>query len=478
MFTTVLNHKALTLAGFHPGEASHHAWYGILNVAMFGAAVRVALGVAGWIPKVMLGAAMALLLAVGIEPFPTVAGTVAVLAALAWGFGNPRLAQRGAQAVGAGAALSLLLLPLHVPPAHFFEISFSQPSIVGSIMLAVAAAFLAAEMAVLRQVTHRLASGLLLAAIAATFALCLVSVFPEILAGATAGLSPSERMLAASEHPEVWAMWRVAIDTVDYIGLTMPTVIAVFVGIVAMLREGNARRRMMYGAYAGFAAVPGVLAQFWWRFIHHAQTAVCPLLLFAWQRVRARLPRNVGYGLASLAAMVALGPFWMVFLPALDTNAPFLTQVVFFPAKIYTEPYSCDALSIAEYLNTHYTKETRVNVPDWDSATFLLETKLKIDFLSNYPSHDHFIDNKVFFQTQSPDAARDIARRHQFDLVAACAMIPMAPQIAASRPYRQPSMIERMREGTQPAWLKPVATDIQTNYRLFEIDKAELAKGP
>ena len=475
MFTTVLNHKMYTLAGFHMGEAGHHAWYCILNVLMFGAAIRIVLGVPGRAPKLMLALSVALLLAVGIEGFPMIAGTVAILSLLSWYFRNHLLAQRGTEAVGYGALLSLLLLPMHVPPTQWLDPSFSQPSIIGPIMLSVAAVFLLFQSFIVQNVRHRFVSAVSIVLMAGLFAYGLTLAFPEILAGPTAGLSPNERQMAANEHPEIWTMWRVAIDTIDYIGFAMPTLIALGFGIAAMCREGNTRRRMMYGAYTGFALVPGGLAQFYWRYIHHALAAACPLLLYAWQRIRMRLPKTSHYSLTSLLVFVALGPFWMVFLPALDVNAPFLTQVVFFPAKIYTEPYSCNTLSMTDYLNKHYPPNTLIDVPDWDSATFLYETDIKIDFLSNYPSHDHFIDNKAFFQTQNMDVARQIAERHGFDLVAMCSIVPMSPEVAASRPLRQPSMIERLREGIQPSWLKPVYTGIHTNYLLFEVDKEALA---
>ena len=476
MFTTVLDHKAFTLAGFHLGEASHHAWYGILNVLMFGAAVRVVLGVAGRKPQFMLGLAMALLLAVGIEGFLTIAGTVAILSTLSWGFQNQHLTKRSAESLGIAALLSLLLLPMHVPPSRFFEISFSQPSIIGPIILGSAALYLGLQYFVLRAIPHRLVSAIFIGIFAGLIGCGLILAFPDILAGATAGLSPNERQLAHNEHPEVWSMLRVAGNGWGYLPLIAPSVIAVIAGITAMIKTGNTRRRMMYGAYAGIAAVPSGLAQIYWRYIHHAQTAVCPLLLWTWQRVRTRLPHDANFGFLSFLAFICIGPFWMVFLPALQVNAPFLTQVAFFPAKIYTEPYSCNTLSMTDYLNKHYSPDTRVNVPDWDSATFLYETNLKVDFLSNYPSHDHFIDNRAFFQTTDVEMARQIAQRHQFNLVAICTNIPMPAEFFASRPNRQPIFIERLKEHSQPNWLKPVFTGIQTNYLLFEVDQAALAK--
>src|SRR5262249_43567262 len=128
------------------------------------------------------------------------------------------------------------------------------------------------------------------------------------------------------------------------------------------------------------------------------------------------------------------------------------------------------ALSIADYLNKHYPPTTLINVPDWDSATFAYETRLRVDFLSNYPSNNHFIDNRIFFQTQNPDAAKDIAQRHGLNLVAACVSIPMSETARQSRAYREPTMIERLAEGNVPSWLKPVDMGIDTRFRLYETD--------
>ena len=356
MFTTVLNHLTYTLAGFHLGEASHHAWYGILNVLMFGAAARIVLGVAGLAPRLMLALALALLLAVGIEGFPMIAGTIGVFSILSWVFRKELLAQRGAEAVACGALLSLLLLPMHVPPDQWLAVSFSQPSIIGPVMLAVAALFLLLQTHIVKHIQNRAITVLLLMAMAGLFLWGLVLAFPDILEGATAGLSPSERDLAANEHPEVWTMWRSAGDASHYILLVIPTLIALVTGVSGMAATGNVRRRMMIGAYTGFALIPGALAQVYFRYIHHAQTAACPLLLYAWQRLRARWPQTVSYRFVSLFAFLALGPFWMVLLPAVLDKESFFTQVLFFPAKIYTEPFSCATLSMT-------TNSTRIIRP-------------------------------------------------------------------------------------------------------------------
>ena len=64
-----------------------------------------------------------------------------------------------------------------------------------------------------------------------------------------------------------------------------------------------------------------------------------------------------------------------------------------------------------------------------------------------------------------------------FHLVSICLFIPMAAETRASRPYRKPMMIERLKEGIQPPWLKQVFTGIDTRYLLFQVDHAALANG-
>jgi hypothetical protein len=480
MFTTVLNQKRHTLAGFHIGEASHHSWYVILNLLMMGASARVMLNVRGKSPVLFAGVAIGLLLAVGIEGFPLIAGTAAIMTILAWWFDNPALARRGAKAFGVGAALGLLLLPMHLPPARWFDVSFSQPSILGPVLVAAAAMFLTLESGILQWLgkRHKALSFICVIAGAAIFGALIVCAFPKILEGPAAALSPMERQLAHNEHPEAWPMYREAINTFEYITWAMPTFIAIGAGLFAMWIARSRRRRLLYAAYFGFAALAGGMAQVFWRYVHHAMPTACAWLLWSWQKIRQRLTKNKYHALGAFAAFIALGPLWMLILPALQFDAPILSQVILYPAKIYSVQNSwdsCDVLPFADYLDAHYGKETKIEVPDWDSANFLYNTHLKIDFLSNYPSHDKFIDNRIFFDTQNMDQARDVAARHGFNLVALCLIIPMSAEAMQSRPRRAPMLIETLREGHPPPWLKPIDTEASGLYRLFAVDKAAVA---
>ena len=259
MFTPILNKKPITLAGFHLGEASHHSWYVILNVLMYGAVTRLALGVGGRKPACWLALGVALMVAVGIEGFPMIAGICGILGCLAWYFESPQLARRSAEALGMGTLLTLILLPLQWPPAQWLDISFAQTSILGSILVGSAALFLTFEFALLHAMPtgQRVLTALILLAAAAGTGALLVFWFPDILNGAAAGLSPEERVLAFNNHPEAWTMWKESSGIVDYMGLAMPTLIALTAGIIAVRRTRSRRRRVMFLAYLGCAALGG-----------------------------------------------------------------------------------------------------------------------------------------------------------------------------------------------------------------------------
>lgn len=475
VFTSILNQKKYTIAGFHPGQASHHSWYVILNILMFGAAARVALGVRGKAPALMTGAAIALLLAVGIEGFPMVAGTAAVFAALAWSFNSPTLAQRGAVAIGYGALFSLLLLPLNQPPAHFFEVSFAEPSILGPILVCAAALFLALETLLLKYVRlNKIVSLVALLILAGLFAAALITAFPQMKDGAGAALSPAERNMAFHQHPEAWSLDRIADSGLEYIGFVMPILIAIIAGIVALQNDTNRRKRILHASYLGFTLIGGGMAQLFWRYYHHAMTTSCVWLLWAWRQINHKLRKNIYYGLASLGVFVALCPFWMLILPALQNDSPLLTQVVFFPAKVLGPWDACDIRSVAPYINDHYNKNINLIVPGDDSAKFLYHTHVLIDFLANFPSQDKFIDNTVFFQTQDPNEARHIAISHHVDLVVLCPFLPLAPEAIQTRSQRSPMFMELLAEQNPPKWLRQINRVTPGSYLLFEVDRSAL----
>ncbi len=480
LFTSVLNQKKFTLSGFHPGEVGHHAWYIILNILMFGAAARIAVNVRGRSPALVMSIAIAVMLAVGIEGFPMVAGTAGILAALAWAFNNASLARRGAQAMGLGALFTLLLVPMNQPPALLFEVSFAEPSILGPILVGSAAAFLTLEIFVLQILKrHRVLSLMTLAVIAASFGVGLITAFPQMLRGAGAALSPAELNMALHQHPEAWFMYQLANTPLEFIGLAMPLLLALISSIVAVRSTQNNRRRILYLSYAGFAVLAGGMAQLYWRYYHHAMTTASVWLLWAWKNIRQRLPKNTNYALASLGVFVILCPFWMLLLPAMEADAPFLTQVVFFPAKVMGPWDACGIPGITNYINAHYSKDKNLIVPGNDSAAFLLNTELHIDFLANFPSGDKFLENDAFFQTQDTSTAKIIAINHGIDLIALCPYLPLSVKGISSSLQRVPMFMEVLAQGKAPPWLKRVdLMNEPTRYVLYEVNKSALNEAP
>lgn len=473
MFTTVLNYKIFSISGFHPGEASHHSWYIILDLALFGAAARMAVGVPNITPALIMGGVISLLLAVGIEGFPIIACVSAFLALLAWHFNRPRIAYRGMQALAMGAVGSLLLLPMHLPPhALLSKISFADPSILGPILMATHSIFFAFEFFILSKLAgKKVASFFSLGLFVVLLSILLISLFPQILDGPAAGLSPAERKMALSEHFEALPVYAIASDAVDFIGLMMPSFIALVAGWIAIRGSSNARRKAMMILYFAVTAMAAGFANIFSRFYHYAVTTACVWLLWSFERIKLRISKTQNFNLTALAVFILLGPFWMLLLPAISKNEPILSHVIFYPGKIQAMPDGCEMLPIADYINRHYDEDTLLSVVSWDTSRFLYHAKTRLDFIANYPSQDKFIDNANFFNSSNEAQVRDIALRHGIDLVALC-RFPFYGN--PNLPLEQQPMQVRMQLGQVPRWLKPVQLNMQTNYLLYEVNKEAL----
>ena len=172
---------------------------------------------------------------------------------------------------------------------------------------------------IVKRIRHRFVNACLLTALAGIFACGLMLAFPDCLAGQTAGLSPRERLLAASEHPEVWTMWRVCRRYGRIIsGLIMPGLIALLPPVsLAMCSAGTCAAAHDVGAYTGFALIPGGIGAI--------LLALYPSCARGGVSVAALCVATAfGRGLPKTGALqpcvffclfIALGPLWMVFLP-------------------------------------------------------------------------------------------------------------------------------------------------------------------
>jgi len=233
------------------------------------------------------------------------------------------------------------------------------------------------------------------------------------------------------------------------------------------------RRRSLYAAYFGFTALTGAAAEILSRYAHHAMTTVCPWLLWTWEKMKQRMPKNPHYSLKALGVFVMLGPFWMLLLSAFHYDANIWSKVLFYPAKYQTIPDGCDVLPLSNYIDAHYGPETKLITPNWDSSRFLYYTHVLIDFLANFPSHDRFKDNEIFYQTKNPDESKRIAIEHHLDIVAVCRLPAYGNP---EKPANQQMMIGRMQINEVPNWLKKVDTGIPGYYMLYQIDKTALGQ--
>ncbi|HEU0117463.1 MAG TPA: hypothetical protein VFR09_02415, partial [Alphaproteobacteria bacterium] len=370
--------------------------------------------------------------------------------------------------------LGLILLPVHQPPGNILGISFAEPSLLGPILTACAAIFLGIELNVLKLVgRNHFVSLLALLVIGIMIGLGLLFAFPEILDGPAAGLTPDERILVFKEHAESWPLYKIALSPLNYIALSMPCILALISGLVAVAKAPTHRRRTLYLSYLGFAVLAGGLGQYISRFYHHALTTACPWLLWLWQRVRDRVVQTPKRCLILFAAFIAIGPLWMLIIPAFETHVLILKQLFLFPAKQQMLAAPCNIVPFGDYLNAHYSKDTKIIVPGADSSRMLYYSDLKIDFLNNYPSQNKFIDNQIFFGTQDQSMSKAIAIAHGFDLIAICPATMKPAPLAAGE---EPMMFERMQLGPLPIWLKPVNTGLPGSYLLFQVDKTELMK--
>ena len=471
IFSTISNYHNFSVSGFYPGEASHHPWYIILGLLMYGALARLVIGAKSKTSIMMLGCSIALLLAVGIEPFLLIAGVCVLLVVLAWHYRRPQLIQRAGCGFAAGALGALLLLPMHQPPGQLLNISFVEPSIIGPILIGAAALFLFGSSHAIKHST-RLVSLVVIIAIAALLSIGLIICFPQIQNGATAGLSPAERVMVHREHFEARSLLFAANNIFDLLGLFLPLVAALGGGLLCFLRATSPRRQALAGLYLGFTLTDSAITQIYARYYHHAVSVACGWLLWLWQYLIRRLPQNRNYSFAVVALFIALGPFLMLLIPAFGKNAPVLSQVLLFPAELQSVTEPCGLVALSHYLDTHYSKDTNLLVPGVDSSRMLYATNLKIDFLNNYPSQDRFIDNETFFGTQLPDVAKAIARRHQVDLVAVCKIAMNASPLQSGE---APMMFELLEYGHPPPWLKPIDTHLPGLYHLYEVDKAALS---
>jgi hypothetical protein len=477
LFGSCVNPEAFTLAGFQVGMIGHHAWYVLLTLMLFGAMGRLLLA-SGRRPVLVGGLAIGGLLTVGIEGLPLIAGACGLIALIGWRQNRQLLVHDAFRLTALGALAGLALLPANQPPGKLLGVSFAEPSILGPMLMLAAAVFFAGQRIILRRWGGKPALSLgLTALLGASIAALLIHLFPQFLNGAAAALSPEERRLAAGEHQEAMTLFHLARNNLDYFRMIAPPLLAAAFALYRLTREKTRRRQAVVLFYLGLVVLAFALASTYSRFFHYLGLAASPWLLLLWLAATRHFAPGETRALKSFAAYVLIGPLWLWLVPAANFNQPFGTDVLLFPAKLQTEPQHCDTRSFTDFLDLRYGADKTIIVPMYKSDHFLLHTKLKIFFLANFPSQNKFIDAKAFYETGSPDEARDIAERGHIDLVAVCtkAYLVSTRSTLTNRLLRgHMSFGQLLVTGIAPDWLKPVPVAALTPWLLFEVDRDKL----
>ncbi len=482
IFTSCINTKFFSPAGFQPGSASHHPWYLIFWLLLGGGAARLALFQAN--RKTVLIAALSIggLLAIGIESLPMMAGLLMCASVAAWLRAAPASAAAMARTALYGAGFGLALLPAHQPPELLFTPSFAEPSILGPVMMCAASFALAIQSWAMRKYPACAWRALAIACLAAALlAAGLVLLFPGILQGPAAALTPEERVLAAAEHTEAKWLFEVRRSFMDYVHLIAPSVIALGMAAYSVAQTRNRRRRALYAFY-GLAA----LWSFGWatriaRLFHYANLSACPWLLHLCLAEGRRRKGERFRLVHPLLVYMALGPLTMLTLPVVANHLPFVRNVLLFPAAWQLTADRCNVKTISGFLDTRYGQDTLALVPMYESDKFLFHTRLRLMFLANYPSQNKFIDAKAFYETRDEEKAKDIARRHGVGLVALCrSWWHLSPETTLYNRLMKGrmNMGQKLVTGNVPSWLRPVDPGVVTPWLLFEVMRGKLNAPP
>ena len=138
LFSSCFNAEYFTLAGFQVGTIGHHGWYVLLTLTLFGRRADALLLNPNARDTVIGGAAIGVLLAIGIEGLPLIAGLCLLMALRVVDArmteGRPQLTHLP----DLGALLGLALLPANQPPDHLWTVSFAEPSVLGPLLVSCA----------------------------------------------------------------------------------------------------------------------------------------------------------------------------------------------------------------------------------------------------------------------------------------------------------------------------------------------------
>ena len=477
LFGSCINPEAFTLAGFQVGMLSHHSWYVLLTLTLLGSLGRLLIeSNTGYV--VAAGASIGGLLMVGIEGLPLIAGSYAFIAIIGWLQNRQRLIFDAFRSVWFGSVLGFLLLPLNQPAGNLLHPSFAEPSITGPTLVLGGAFFLAAQFYILKFSGSKKYVALSFIALAgALTAAFLIKLFPQLLDGAAAALSPEERKLAADEHQEAMTIYHLARNTMDYVRMIVPPLLALAFGLHQLRNPQTTTERSLTLFYLGLLILTFGMASIFSRYFHYLSLATSPWLLLICITAAGSMARDEYYAIKNFVLYFLIGPLWLWLVPAANFNMAFGTSVLMYPAKLQTEPQHCDTHTITNYLDLRYGNDKTIIVPMYKSDHFLLHTKMNIFFLANFPSQNKFMDAKAFYETGDIDEAKRIVTDHHIDLAAVCTqayLVSTKSTLTNQLLKGHMSFGQMLVTGQVPDWLKPVDTPVSTRWLIFEVDKDKL----
>ena len=473
VFSSCINPEPFTLAGFQIGMVGHHGWYVLLTLCLFGSVARL-MRTSDRRAIIYGGFSIAGLLVIGIEGLPLMAGAFAITAFIGWLQNRSVLALDMLKLTGIGSLLGFLLVPANQPPDHWFSISFAEPSILGPLLIAIAAIFFAGQYFILRQYGGRKTLSFALSAmLAGTIAALLLHFFPEFLNGGAAALTPEERALATAEHLEAQSIFHVAQNNIDLLRMMVPPLLAVACAYFQLRTTRQKNEQALAIFYLGLLVLCFTMASLYSRYFHYLGLTTIPWLMLLLQNAAKHIKPDQYRALKIFALYFAIGPLWYWLVPAANYDLKFVNGVLLYPAKVQAENDACETRGITDFIRQHYSADKKIMVPMYHSDRFLLHTPLQIFFLANFPSNNKFMEAKQFYETRKSDEAREIIQRNHIDLVAVCTQAyHISAQSTATNLLMRGHMNfgQLLVTGQAPAWLRQAPINTDTPWLLFAVN--------
>jgi hypothetical protein len=492
----------LTLMNFAPGRVDHHGYevliagFGLLCLERMAEDERH-----GGAYAIFAAIAFACGLWIGAEALPWAILFVACLAIMAaWqgGFLLRRAALFGVAFMAATASV----LPLAVAPAGYGSLALSWFSLADVIFAALVAGvfiggWLAGRMTDKRwmRLAFMAALGLLAAALFCAFV-------PEVGRGPFADYDDFDSTIALANIGEAqplahslrinpYNMLQTKAALLSALQTLLLPVLAMAALVFAAI-GATSRRRILLMAHGAFLAVSTALTLFWqmrvgWFMQFFALAPLTFLLVAWWDRIAARYAGRRRFW-AEIAAFLALGFAPVVLIPAVVHDAPFLSDVVLFPAARPAPqcPLRAAVGFLAEPWGYGARKRTLLSGSN-EGPELLFSTPHDVIAANFNVAGNEDVYN--FFGARDDESARAIAKRWNADLVLVCRSFPLAyaridhahlGKSAFLSPVADgslhlvshpdhPTLIERLARGTPPDWLKPVEIPGDKDYLLYEV---------